>query len=197
MARTSTPLTTETPALTFKPVTKSTFEDFVALFEGRGGPKHCHCLVWRERGAASKLDLAGRREAMRERVDRREPIGILAYLEGEPVGWCSIAPRETYMPLGGEEYDSNVRVWSLVCFYLRSKLRGQGAGRALLDEAIRVASKRGADVVEAYPVAPDSPSYRFGGFTSMFRAAGFEERGRAGTRRHVMRLRVSSRTLSG
>ena len=196
MARTSTPTGTETPALTFKPVTKSTFEDFVALFEGRGGPKHCYCLVWRERGAASKLDLAGRRTAMAERVEQGEPISILAYHDGEPVAWCSIAPRETYFPLGGEEYADGIKVWSLVCFYLRSRLRGQGVGRALLDEAIRVAGKRGADVVEAYPVDPDSPSYRFGGFTSMFRAAGFEERGRAGTRRHVMRLRVSSRTLS-
>jgi GNAT superfamily N-acetyltransferase len=192
MARTST---TETPALTFKPVTKSTFADFVALFEGRGGPKHCYCLVWRERGAASKLDLAGRRKAMRQRVEHREPIGILAYLDGAPVGWCSIAPRETYRPLGGEEYAEGTQVWSLVCFFVQAKVRGEGLGRALLDEAIRVAQQRGADVIEAYPVDPDSPSYRFSGFTSMFRAAGFEERGRAGTRRHVMRLRVSSRTL--
>jgi hypothetical protein len=41
---------------------------------------------------------------------------------------------------------------------------------------------------EAYPVAPDSPSYRFMGFVPMFEKARFVEIGTAGTRRHVMRL---------
>ena len=44
--------------------------------------------------------------------------------------------------------------------------------------------------VEAYPVDPDSPSFRFMGWVSVFKAAGFREVGRAGTRRHVMRLKV-------
>ena len=58
---------------------------------------------------------------------------------------------------------------------------------------MRHAAARGATVVEAYPVASDSPSYRYMGFTSMYRAAGFEEVGLAGTRRHVMRLKVGRR----
>jgi hypothetical protein len=55
------------------------------------------------------------------------------------------------------------------------------------------ARRRGATVVEAYPVDPDSPSYRFMGFVSTFEAAGFREVGRAGARRHVMRLRLAGR----
>jgi hypothetical protein len=43
-------------------------------------------------------------------------------------------------------------------------------------------------VVEAYPVDPDSPSYRFMGFADLFETAGFREVGRAGKRRHVVRL---------
>jgi len=50
------------------------------------------------------------------------------------------------------------------------------------------AREHGATSLEAYPVDPDSPSYRFGGFVPFFLAAGFREVGRAGTRRHVMRL---------
>ena len=53
------------------------------------------------------------------------------------------------------------------------------------------ARAKGATVVEAYPVAPDSPSYRFMGFVPVFEAAGFREVGRAGIRGHVMRLGVS------
>ncbi|MCZ7528367.1 MAG: hypothetical protein M5U14_19570 [Acidimicrobiia bacterium] len=67
---------------------------------------------------------------------------------------------------------------------------GTGAFRALLGAAVEHARHRGARVVEAYPVDPDSPSYRFMGFVGSFEAAGFAHLGRAGTRRHVMALRV-------
>jgi len=61
----------------------------------------------------------------------------------------------------------------------------------LIEAAVAHARKRGATVVEAYPVDPDSPSFRFMGLVSAFKAAGFREVGRAGTRRHVMRLKVA------
>jgi len=75
----------EPAALTFREVTPDNWADLVRLFEGRGGPKHCWCLVWRERGAVSCLDLAGRREWMARRVRAGTPVGLLAYLDGDPV----------------------------------------------------------------------------------------------------------------
>ena len=42
-------------------------------------------------------------------------------------------------------------------------------------------------MIEGYPVAPDSPSYRFMGTRPVFLAAGFEETGSVGKRRHAMR----------
>lgn len=68
-----------------------------------------------------------------------------------------------------------------------ARLRGQGTGPRLVAAAIQTARKHGAKAVEAYPVAPDSPSYRFMGFVPMFAKAKFKEVGRAGSRRHVMR----------
>jgi hypothetical protein len=53
--------------------------------------------------------------------------------------------------------------------------------------AVQHAEKRGATVIEAYPVDPSSPSYRFMGYVQTFVSAGFYEAGRAGTRRHVLR----------
>lgn len=50
---------------------------------------------------------------------------------------------------------------------------------------------KSATIVEAYPVAPDSHSYMFMGFVPVSEAAGFRQAGRAGPRRHVMRLEVS------
>jgi hypothetical protein len=63
--------------------------------------------------------------------------------------------------------------------------------RRLIAAAVDYARQNGATVVEAYPVDPDAPSYRFMGFVPVFAEAGFVEVGRAGYRRHVMRLALS------
>lgn len=117
------------------------------------------------------------------------PIGMLGYSDGAPVAWCSIAPRATYRNLGGltGAGESPEAVWSLVCFFIRREFRGQGLTKRIIEAAVEHAAKHGAKVVEAYPVEPGSPSYRFMGYVPTFSAAGFHEVGRAGTRRHVMR----------
>lgn len=194
-------------ALTFHPVTPARWSDLAALFEARGGPKACWCMVWRATTAEAK-DTSGtaRRAALEGRVKGGVPVGILGYRDGVPVAWCSIAPRETYRPMGGVDGDGGhapnadpvqrgrengarvESVWSVVCFFIPKAMRGQGIMPRLLKAAVEHARLHGATVVEAYPVDPDSPSYRFMGFVHTFEAAGFREVGRAGMRRHVMRL---------
>jgi GNAT superfamily N-acetyltransferase len=179
--------------LTFKPVTRATRDDFIAVFAGPGGPKYCWCMLWR----ASKDELKQNNSAARKtqilgRIDRRVPIGLVGYRDGEPVAWVSIAPKPTFPGnLGGPQSDAADKVWSLTCMYMRRAIRGQGVGHQLIDAAVRHARKRGARVVEAYPVDPTSPSYRHMGFVPAFTAAGFTNAGRAGTRRHVVRLTLT------
>ena len=188
-SRTRAPAPPEGPDLTFREVDRATWPDMQRLFESRGGPKYCWCMVWRANAEeARRTDGASRKVAMVRRVDAGTPVGLLGYLDGEPVAWCSIAPRETYRPLGGIEAAPGERVWSIACFFVIRDLRGAGITARLIEAAVAHARTRGATVVEAYPVDPDSPSYRFMGFVSSFAAAGFREVGRAGTRRHVMRL---------
>jgi GNAT superfamily N-acetyltransferase len=177
--------------LEFHEVDAARWGDLERLFESRGGPSHCWCMVWRP--APAQVRTAGpavRKAALHERVAAGVPIGILGYLDGEPVAWCSIAPCETYRRLGGVEDDDDERVWSLVCFFIPRRLRGRGISARLIEAAAQHARRHGATVLEAYPVDADSPSYRFMGFVPKFQAAGFGEVGRAGTRRHVMRLRL-------
>jgi GNAT superfamily N-acetyltransferase len=179
--------------LIFREVDLSNWTDLERLFESRGGPKHCWCMVWRATPQeARKTDGKSRKAALERRVQQGVPIGILGYLDGQPVAWCSIAPRSTYCDLGGinDPTDTPGDVWSLVCFFVTRQLRGQGITKQLIEAVVEHARKRGAKVVEAYPVEPDSPSYRFMGFIPSFEAAGFCEVGRAGSRRHVMRLRI-------
>jgi GNAT superfamily N-acetyltransferase len=179
----------------FHEVDESRWPDLVRLMQARGGPAHCWCVIWRDppdaRRGFGRPQIRGLMEA---RVRAGIPIGILAYEDGEPAGWCSVAPRETYRddlagPGGPDDHEG---VWSIVCFFLPRPRRGQGLGEALLGAAIDTARRHGARVVEAYPVDPESPSYRYMGFVSMFARAGFREIGRAGLRRHIMRLDLAS-----
>ena len=179
------------PHLTFREVDESSWNDFERLFESRGGPKSCWCMVWRAIGAEARQTAgAERKRAIERRVRMHVPIGILGYSEGEPVAWCSIAPRTSYRSLGGLEAPDEApeAVWSLVCFFTRRDLRGQGLTAQLLSAAVVCARERGARVVEAYPVEPGSPSYRFMGYVPMFEAAGFQRVATAGSRRQVMRM---------
>ena len=177
--------------LDFHEVDRARWDDFELLFESRGGPKYCWCMLWRRRpSGASRSDSQAKKNALHEIVDSGTPVGILGYLDDEPVAWCSIAPRDSYRKLGGPDdpVDASGSVWSIVCFFVPRRLRGKGMTRRLIEAAVDHAREKGATVVEAYPVDPTSPSYRFMGLVGTFEAMGFREVGRVGIRRHVMRL---------
>jgi GNAT superfamily N-acetyltransferase len=174
--------------LTFRPVDDTTLAAFEAFFGAPGAPKWCWCMAWRrtaaevrERGgASSKSQIVGR---IREGI----PVGLLAYEGEEAVGWVSVAPRDTFR-LKGAPVEPGEVVWAISCFFVPRDRRGAGLSRKLIEGAVAHARENGATVVEAYPVDPDSPSYRFMGFVPVFAAAGFTDLGKPGKRRHVMRL---------
>jgi GNAT superfamily N-acetyltransferase len=144
-------------------------------------------------GAVPKPLGSDRKRAMQKLVRGGVAVGLLGYSGRQPVAWCSVAPRETFrgLAVAGAESDP---VCSLSRFYVQREFRGSGVTRALLQAAIAEARRAGALALEAYPVDPDSPSYRFGGFISFFERAGLREVGRLGTRRHVMRLDLGRAT---
>ncbi len=148
-------------------------------------------MVWRVRGdEARNTNRDFRKSLMQRRVLAEEIVGLLAYEAGEPIGWCSIAPRVTYGKLGGpDDYqDEPNAVWSLTCFSIATGHRRQGLSGALLEAAIDYARAQGAKVIEAYPVAPDSPSYKYMGLVPQFEQRGFVYVQDAGKRRRVHRL---------
>ena len=175
--------------LVFHPVDSGNQGDFERFFEAPGAPKYYWCMVWRRTPAEAKNhDSVSRKRQMMERIGAGVPVGLLAYDGAEPVAWVSIAPRETYRALGGPAAEPGEIVWSLACFFVPRRLRGRGVTRRLVAAAVDHARRQGATVVEAYPVDAEAPSYRFMGFVPVFVDAGFVEVGRAGYRRHVMRL---------
>ena len=184
--------------LTFRAVETSTWPDFERLFSSRGAPHYCWCQVYRAtRRSARQADRSEPKSAMGERIHQGMHVGVLAYAGDEPVGWCSIGPRPTFprlrtTSLNGAADPDDSSVWSLTCFFVPRRFRQRGLASRLLQAAIDHARRQGAKAVEAYPVDPDSPGYRFGGFRPMFRAAGFRELGRLGKRRYVARLELSN-----
>ncbi len=175
-------------------VSPNDWPDFETLFESRGGPKNCWCVLWRPTGAPkAKMDKASRKAAMMACVNSGDPVGLLAYVDEAPVAWCSVGPRHQFTNLGGaEDYPDAARVWSLTCFFVKRAARRKGLSDRLIEAALAYAHDNDATHLEAYPVQPESPSYRFMGFVAQFEKHGFERVGQAGKRRHVYRLALQS-----
>lgn len=172
-----------------KPVSKATWKDFETLFKSKGAPSYCWCMAWRMTKDELKQNTSpNRNKFIKQRVWSDIPIGLLAYVKQEPIAWCSIAPRETYQRLGGDERLE--KVWSIACFYIKREYRDIGLVNQLIEHTKNYAKKKGAKYLEAYPVEPDSPSYRFMGFVNTFDKAGFSFVKKAGTRRHVMTYKL-------
>jgi len=63
----------------------------------------------------------GNKRAMKQLVRNRQQIGILAYENRKPIGWCAVAPRESYTSLETSRVLKRIdekEVWSIVCFFL-------------------------------------------------------------------------------
>ncbi len=183
------------PAANIKclPVIPSNWSDLERLFEGRGGPRFCWCMVNRHMTPPyGKSGTAAKKAGMSRYVEEGTPVGILAYIDDEPVAWCSVAPLDSYRNLRGKRYvsdgsDTEV-VWSIACFFIRVGFRRQNLTRQLIIAAVNYAREQGAKIIEAYPVDYDSPSYSYMGRVGTFERLGFREVGLVGIRRHMMRL---------
>jgi GNAT superfamily N-acetyltransferase len=176
-------------ALLYIPVDTSNWTDLEKLFECKGGPHNCWCMVWRNMNEGTdRANKADKKASLENYVDHQNPVGLLCYDHSEAIGWCSIAPRESYRELSGD--NSLTNVWSLVCFFIKKAYRQKGITEELIKQAIKYAKENGANFVEAYPVDPSSPSYRFMGFKPMFDKLGFDFKHKAGQRRYVMTLAI-------
>jgi GNAT superfamily N-acetyltransferase len=165
--------------VTIRPVTPENRADFEALFSARGCPSYCWCANHRIAGARDMTN-DQKRAAMLARIAEGGPVGVLAYEGQTPIGWCSVAPRESYAPLEGSRTMHKVEdgAWTVLCFFVRRDHRGKGVPAALLRAAIKYARDGGARAVEGYPSDTSGTSSRHRGRSALFRAAGFTRAGR-------------------
>lgn len=170
--------------VTVQPVSEALFPDVQTVFGTTGQAARCQCqgyrLGWHDQHSDN---VQGRRELLRDQVI--EGHGLLAYLDGEPVGWCSVAPRRDYGYLrqttwkGRTEDKADPGIWAVTCLVVRAGFRRRGVSRALVAATIDLARAGGARTLEAYPMkpAPDK-DVTWGelhvGKLSTFLAAGFQ-----------------------
>jgi GNAT superfamily N-acetyltransferase len=135
------------------------------------------------------------RAGLKALVDAGKPPGLIGYRGKVPVGWVSIGPREEYAKLKRSPVMKAVDeqpVWSVVCFVVPAVYRDQGVAQALLKGAVAYARKRGAKLIEAYPVdkpARSKDEYMWFGAKSMYDNAGFKEVARRKRHRPIMRIK--------
>ena len=181
--------------LEFYPLTPDRWSDLEKLLGPRGAIGGCWCMWWRiKRTEFEHQQGEGNRQAMYDIVESGKVPGILAYAGGEPVAWCSVAPREDYPVLGRSPNLKPVddqQVWSVVCFFLSKPYRHKGLSIIILEAALEYAHSNGARIVEGYPIAPKKDHtpdiYAFTGMVSTFRRAGFVEAIRRSETRPIMR----------
>jgi GNAT superfamily N-acetyltransferase len=185
-----------TTNLRIHPVTANRWDDLVELFGPKGAYGGCWCMFNRQttREYEECKGDENRRSLEQLVIEDRVP-GLLAYREDTPVGWVSVAPRQEYGRLQRSRVTKpvdDVPVWSITCFVIHRKHRGEGIGTALLDAAVEYARERGAVAIEGYPVEPRADRmpdiYAWMGLASMFEAAGFTEIARRSETRPLMRL---------
>jgi GNAT superfamily N-acetyltransferase len=155
----------------------------------------CWCMWWRLKRSEFDRNKGAKNKAAMNKIVRSGQIpGILGYLEGKPVAWCSVGPRETYPTLGRSRVLKRIDdkpVWSVVCLFIAKPFRQKGVSVEMLKGAVEHAKRNGAEIVEGYPVQPKKGSwpdaFLYVGLPSAFKRAGFKEAHRPSRARSIMR----------
>lgn len=150
------------------PANEATCEDLETVFGVRGQGARCRCQRYklRPRESFSSFPVEKRAWRLRRQTGCGHPgspttSGLVAYLHGEPVGWCAVEPRPAYEGLlrvyrvpweGRDEDKSDAGVWAVTCLFTRAGFRRRGVSRALARAAVDFARSRGARAIEAYPI---------------------------------------------
>ncbi len=180
------------------PLNSARWNDFELLFGERGACGGCWCMSWRLEKSDFELGKGEpNKSAMKSIVHMDEPVGVLAYVDDKPVGWCAVAPREVYKRLANSRVLKEVDdkpVWSITCLFIAKNFRRMGISTQLIKGAVEYAKSNGANIVEAYPVVPYADNvpdaFIWTGVPAAFEAAGFTEVMRRSKSKPIMRYYI-------
>lgn len=154
-------------------------------------------MFWKLRGKAfDEAKGYTARQMHKSIIDSGTITGLLAYLDGEVVGWVAVEPRSAYEKLAHSRALKPVddqEVWSVTCFYVAKKRRRHGIAIGLLQGAVEHVKSQGGKIVEGYPVdvQKDMPAaFIYTGTASVFQQAGFKEVARNTPTRPIFRFDI-------
>ena len=182
--------------LTFEPLTRNNWGQFVQLFGNKGACGNCWCMYYRLNKSEYKEGKIedGNKNAMKELVWDNKSTGILGSYDGQAIAWCAFAPREDFMKLEKSRVHKRIddkMVWSIPCFFIDKYFRKQGVSVALLKGVIHYARQNGIKIIEAYPTIPTQKilpdSFAWIGLYTSFERAGFEIVDRTSKNRPMVR----------
>ena len=198
--------TASEPPIAVVPANEASWEDLQTVFGTRGPACTCQCQRFklRPRESFRSFPAEERAERLRQQTDSGHPesrttSGLVAYLDGEPVGWCAVEPRAAYAGLvrtfrvpweGRDEDKTDDSVWAVTCLFTRAGFRRRGVSRALARAAVDFARERDAHAIEGYPMTTKNVILEelHVGTEGVFADAGFTEVSRPTLRRVVMRI---------
>ncbi len=206
---------TVAPVITVVPANEASWEDLQLVFGQTGEASTCQCQWFRSAPGefgSTPLDVKKANHRAQTNCDHpeaRTTSGLVAYLDGEPAGWCAVQPRTTYVRLlrnrvpwtGRNEDKLDDGVWSVTCFVVRKGFRNRGISRALAAATVDFARSRGAASVEGYPMAVEPGKeviwgQLYVGSRSIFASAGYTQVSQPTPRRFVMRIDLSPPAIS-
>ncbi|HEX2321652.1 MAG TPA: GNAT family N-acetyltransferase [Streptosporangiaceae bacterium] len=188
------------------PANMVSWEDLQMIFGSRGAAAGCQCQRYKlaPRESFRSIPVEERADRLRRQADSGHPesgitSGLVAYIDGEPAGWCAVEPRSAYTGLarvfkvpweGRDEDKADPSVWAVTCFVTRKGFRKRGISRALARVAADFARECGARAIEGYPIVTTDVIIEelHVGTTSVFIDAGFTEVSHPTPRRVVMRI---------
>ncbi|MCJ7424312.1 GNAT family N-acetyltransferase [Candidatus Bathyarchaeota archaeon] len=183
--------------LTFHPLTSERWKDIEKLFGEDSICRSCWCMWWRLSSSEwEKRKGSDRKEALKTIVSQGRVPGIMEYSDGQPIGWCSISPREEFHRLERSrtlKRTDRQPVWSVVCFFVAKPFRQKGMAAKLLEAAIKYAGKQGIKIIEGYPNRSSEKQHDtniYTGLASMFQKAGFTDCGSTSKKRTIMRYKL-------
>lgn len=156
------------PSLVVVPANEASWDDLRKVLGERGQASRCQCQRYKlqpgESFASSPAE--DRADRLRQQTACGHPesdttSGLVAYLDGEPVGWCAVEPRTAYpgllrnsrVPWADRAEDrTDNGVWAVTCLLTRAGFRRRGVSRALARAAVAFARERGARALEGYPI---------------------------------------------
>jgi GNAT superfamily N-acetyltransferase len=188
------------------PANQASCEDLQAVFGHRGPASRCQCQRYKlqPRESFASFPVEERAFRLRQQTDCGHPeanatSGLVAYLDGKPVGWCAVEPRTAYTGLlrnnrvpwlGREEDKDDDSVWAVTCLFVRAGFRRRRVSRTLARAAVGFARERGARALEAYPMTTTNAIAEelHVGTVATYAESGLTEVSRPTLRRAVMRI---------